>query len=224
MLSYYIKPKRIASSSEEVFLIFNMNQKIKIMKRNVFLLLFSICALSVSAQQKDLQYPLGDFRLSVNASFMGRYMGQSTPGTTTSIGGSIYVSYKKLLIGHTVISGGPISQEYVMDDRYDISQEYDMDLNIGSIGYEVSKDLFLKAGFGVYNQRGETTASNRADCVFPLFVKYNVSMLTPSFGVLYMNRPYHYTIGLDIAAPTRLRVPSPTRLAPLMLLSLGFNL
>lgn len=149
---------------------------------------------------------LEDLRLSVNASVMPSEI-------VNSLGGSVYLNYKKLLIGYTEVSGGTGRQEFRSGNLYTISQSY-IGLNLGSIGYEVSEDLFLKGGYGVFNISTELRVIDNANNDYTTYDNINEFIEIPSFGVLYMNRTYHFNFGVDLVGASD----------PLMLFSLGFNL
>lgn len=173
------------------------------MKRIILALLFISSIISANAQTKT-NSPLEDIRISLNASVMPSEL-------TTSIGGSAYLTYKKLLVGYTFVEGSTGRQRTQSGNIVTIT-DVTIRLNSGSIGYEVSPDLFLKGGFGVNYVGGSVSVVNIG--ISSSTERFNDWIETPSFGVLYMNKPYHFNFGLDLIGVTD----------PLLLFSLGFNL
>ena len=172
------------------------------MKKLVVILFVLFGAKTANAQQNK-PVPLKDFRLSINASIMPSEW-------TTAIGGSAYFTYKKLLAGYTYVFGE--NNDVTRNGSSWTRNRIDISLSSGSIGYEVAPDLFLKGGFGVYHLGGSTASGVIQVSVNE--VRFNEWIETPSFGVLYMNTPYHFNFGLDLIGTTD----------PLLLFSLGFNL
>jgi len=173
------------------------------MKKSILLLFLSMSVIFVNAQQSKSQV-LKDLRLSVNASFL-------PSETVNSFGGSAYIVYKKLLVGYTYLSGATGRRETRSGNILTVTRTYS-EFNSGSIGYEVTEDLFLKGGYGAYNIRGRVDVVNLG--VSSNGSTFNVPTETLSFGMLYMNTPYHFNFGVDFVGASD----------PLMLFSLGFNL
>jgi len=172
------------------------------MRKILFPLLFSLSVQVATAQVKKNE-ALKDFRFSLNLSVL-------PSETATGFGGSAYLSYKKLLLGYTSV-GGAKEHRTQSGNIFTIS-DVTTSLNSGSLGYEVSKDLFLKGGYGVYY------IGNRVQ-VINLGISSNTQRFSdwiemPSFGVLYMNTPNHFNFGFDLVGMS----------SPLMLFSAGFNL
>tara|TARA_R110002153_G_scaffold218089_1_gene370562 strand:+ start:829 stop:1731 length:903 start_codon:yes stop_codon:yes gene_type:complete len=147
---------------------------------------------------------LEDLRLSVNASVMPSEL-------TTSIGGSAYINYKKFLVGYTLVEGST-GRQRTQSGNIVTTTDVTIRLNSGSIGYEVSPDLFLKGGFGINYVGGSVSVGSIG--ISSSTERFNDWIETPSFGVLYMNRTYHFNFGVDLVGASD----------PLMLFSLGFNL
>ena len=129
---------------------------------------------------------------------------------TTSVGGSVYITYNKFIAGYTYVFGE--NNDETRNGNAWTRNRIDISLSSGSIGYEVASDLFLKGGFGVYHLGGYTSSGVVGVSVNE--VRLNEWIETPSFGVLYMNTPYHFNFGFDLVGVE----------SPLMLFSVGFNL
>ena len=175
------------------------------MKKLVVLFLIFFGAKTANAQQYKPE-SLKDFRLSVNASVMPSEL-------TTSSGISTYVNYKKILFGFTWVSGATGRQESRSGSLTTFSRTY-LELYTGSAGFEVADDLFLKAGYGVLNLRGNVQVVNSADNDRTTTTNFNDLIDAPSFGILYMNTPNHFNLGFDLVGTQ----------ATYMIFSLGFNL
>ena len=128
----------------------------------------------------------------------------------TSLGGSVYITYYKFVAGYTYVLGE--NNDETRNGNAWTRNRIDISLSSASIGYEVAPDLFLKGGFGVYHLGGRTSSGVIGVSVNE--VRLNEWIETPSFGVLYMNTPYHFNFGFDLIGVE----------SPLMLFSVGFNL